>query len=209
MPDLVLLLSFAVASTALIIVPGPNLIYIVTQAMSQGTRAGLVSAAGVETATLVYVLATGVGVSGLIAQSNLAFAALKYAGAAYLAYLVVKVLRNPPSVAFGDNNPGAVSLGRIYRDGTVVNLLNPKVALFFLAFLPQFIDPSPSAAPAAAQLTVLGLVFLAVALVLDVGYALTSGAAANLIHRRGRQITWIRWPIATVYTGLAGYALLA
>ena len=208
MPDPILLVSFALASTALIIVPGPNLIYIVTQAMSQGTRAGLASAAGVETATLIYVLATALGVSGLIAQSDLAFAGLKYAGAAYLAYLTVKVLRNPPSVAFVDNGE-TLSLGRVYRDGTVVNLLNPKVALFFLAFLPQFVDTAPTAAPASAQLMVLGVVFLAVAFLLDLGYAVASGAAAALIRRKGGQIAWLRWPVATVYLALAGYALLA
>lgn len=208
MPDPILLLSFAVASTALIIVPGPNLIYIVTQAMSQGTRAGLASAAGVETATLVYVLATALGVSGLIAQSEVAFAALKYGGAAYLVYLAVKALRNPPSVELSKSDEER-PLGRIYRDGAVVNLLNPKVALFFLAFLPQFVETSPSAPPAAVQLMVLGLVFLVVALILDIGYALASGGAAALIRSKGGQISWLRWPVAVVYVSLAGYALLA
>lgn len=208
MPDLVTLGAFVLASSALIIVPGPNLIYIVTRGLAQGTRAGLVSAAGVETATLIYAMATALGVSALIARSDVAFATLRYAGAAYLVYLAVHTIRQPPTVDVDATAP-ARSLLRIYRDGAIVNLLNPKVALFFLAFLPQFVDTGGSAEPAGSQLLLLGAVFFVLALALDIGYALAGGAAGSWLRRHGNRIGWLRWPVSAVYLSLAGYAALA
>ena len=203
-----LLLTFAVASITLILVPGPNLVYIVTHSMSRGLRAGLASAVGVEIGTLVYVLATALGVSGVIARSDLAFSVLKYAGAGYLTYLALRVVQNPPAVTL---SAGVVAKSpwRACRDGAIVNLLNPKVGLFFLAFLPQFVETGPAAAPAATQLTVLGLVFLALAFVLDVAYAIAAGLAGSLIRTKGGEITWLRWPVVCIYVGLAAYAVVA
>lgn len=208
MPEPLVLLTFAAASIALIVVPGPNLVYIVTQSMSRGIRAGLASAAGVEIGTLVYVLATALGISGLIARSDLAFAVLKYAGAGYLLYLAIHVVQKPPAVML-PAGVAAKSPWRACRDGAIVNLLNPKVGLFFLAFLPQFVDTGPAAAPTATQLTVLGLVFLALAFLLDVAYAIAGGLAGSLIRSKGGQITWLRWPVVCIYIGLAAYALAA
>ena len=208
MPDLLTLGAFALASLALILVPGPNLIYIVTRSLAQGTRAGMASAAGVETATLIYATATALGVSALIVRSDVAFAALRYAGAGYLVYLAVRTLRQPPTVEMDATAP-ARSLRRTFRDGAIVNLLNPKVALFFLAFLPQFVDTGASADPAGSQLLVLGAVFFVLALALDIGYALAGGAAGSWLRRHGNHIGWLRWPVSSVYLALAGYAALA
>ena len=207
MPDSTTLVAFALASFAVIVVPGPNLVYIVTRGLAQGTRAALASAAGVETATLVYVTATAVGVAEVIARSETLFTLIRWAGAGYLVYLAVQTLRHPPVVAITEQ---ATPLGywRIYRDGAVVNLLNPKVALFFVAFLPQFVDRQ-STTSVGLQLIVLGAVFFAIALTLDIGYACISGAATTFIRRRGRGISWIRWPVATVYVSLAVYAVTA
>ncbi len=208
MPDLLTLGAFTLASLALILVPGPNLIYIVTRSIAQGTRAGLTSAAGVETATLVYVAATALGVSALIARSDLAFALLRYAGAGYLGYLAVHTMRQPPTVGLDATAPTR-SLRRTYRDGAIVNLLNPKVALFFVAFLPQFVTAGAPVGSARGQLLVLGAVFLVLALALDIGYALAGGAAGAWLRRHGNRIGWLRWPVSAVYLALAGYAALA
>lgn len=184
--------------------------YIVTRSVAQGTRAGLASAAGVETATLIYVMASALGVSALIAQSDAAFATLRYAGAAYLAYLAylaVHTLRQPRSLEVDTAAP-TLPLRRIYRDGAIVNLLNPKVLLFFLAFLPQFVTAGASTESARRQLLLLGALFLTLALALDIGYALAGGAAGRWLRRRGNQLTWLRWPVSAVYLTLAGYAAL-
>lgn len=207
MPDPVTLAAFLLASCALVVVPGPNLIYIVTRSMAQGTRAGLASAAGVETATLAYVMMTALGVSALVARSDPVFAAIRYAGAGYLLYLAVQAVGRPPTVEVSAAAPPQ-PLRRVYRDGAIVNLLNPKVLLFFLAFLPQFVTPGASTESARGQLLVLGGLFLAIALALDIGYALAGGAAGSWLRRRGDQLTWLRWPVGAVYVSLAGYAVL-
>lgn len=208
MPDPLTLGAFALTSIALVVVPGPNLVYIITRSLAQGTRAGLASAAGVETATSIYVAATALGVSALIERSDMALAVLRHAGAAYLIHLAVQTVRHPPTVGAGVT-ASERRLLRVYRDGAVVNLLNPKVALFFLALLPQFVDPAASPGPAQTQLLVLGLVFLVIALALDIGYALAAGTAASWLRGQGHELTWMRWPAAAVYLALAGYAVLA
>jgi len=199
--------AFVLASVAVVVIPGPNLVYIVTSSMAQGTRAGLASAAGVETATLLYVVMTAVGLSSLIASSDLALSTVRLAGAGYLAYLAVRTFRHPPTVAL-DGNTTVRPIRDIYRDGAVVNLLNPKVALFFLAFLPQFVSSEVSRSDGRAQLLTLGGIFFALALALDIGYALVAGAAGDWLHRRGGTISWLRWPVCAVYLALAGYAAL-
>lgn len=179
MPTTLTLGAFAHASFALIVVPGPNLVHNVTRSATDGTRAGLASAAGVETGTLIYVLASVVGVSGLISESEIAFATILYAGAGYLLYLAVQTLRHPPGVEMDARATPARSLIRTYFDATVVNLLNPKVALFFVAFLPQFLAPTDAAGPIHIQLLVLGIVFFAIALLLDISYALLGDTAGR------------------------------
>lgn len=207
MIDTTTLGAFVAATTALVIVPGPNLMFIVTRSFEQGTRAGLASAAGVETATLAYVVATAFGVAELVARSSLAFNTIRYLGAAYLVYLAVETIRHPPTVD-APTSAARRSLRVLYRDGAIVNLLNPKVALFFIAFLPQFVDLSSSQADTRSQLMVLGVVFLVVALALDVGYALAGGRAAAWLRRRGHQVEWLRWPVTAIYVGLAAYAVM-
>ena len=141
MPDPSRLALFVGAALLLLVVPGPSVLYIVTQSVSHGRRAGIVSVAGITTGTLVHIAAATVGLSALLASSALAFDVVKYLGAAYLI-----VGRHPPPGAAGSAGPAARArdtrdLGRLYRQGIVVNTLNPKTALFFLAFLPQFVDP--------------------------------------------------------------------
>jgi threonine/homoserine/homoserine lactone efflux protein len=185
--------AFIMTSLLLVALPGPNLIYIVTRAATQGRLAGLVSAAGVETATLVHVAAAALGVSAVLAAMPGMLTWIRIAGAGYLAWLAIRALIGG---ARKQTLPPA-PLGRIYREAMLVNLLNPKVLLFFLAFLPQFTTPGGGR----GELLGLGAVFVALALCLDVMYALVGG----MLRRWGSP----RYVAAAVYLGLAGYTVLA
>jgi threonine/homoserine/homoserine lactone efflux protein len=182
MPNGSTIALFLLAAVALAIVPGPAVAYIVTQSIDQGRRAGLVSALGVASGGLVHVAAATVGLSALIASSATAFTVVKLVGAAYLIAVGVRRIL----AGDGDDTQRRVlraPLRRIYRQGVIVNVLNPKTALFFLAFLPQFIDPNRGAVW--PQVAVLGVLFVAVAVLSDMTYALVSDAIAGRIRRTG------------------------
>lgn len=207
MPELSTFGLFALSALALVAIPGPNLVYIVTRSVDQGRRAGLASALGVETATLVHVAAAAAGLSAFLASSATAFTLVKYAGVAYLVYLGLRTLltREPP-----EDQPAAAEQApprRVYAEGFVVNLLNPKVALFFLAFLPQFVDPEAGAAW--SQVLVLGALLALIGLTLDLAYAFAAGALGGWVRgnpafaRRRRNIT------GGIYLTLAAVAVAA
>ncbi|MFD7556158.1 LysE family translocator [Streptomyces sp. NPDC059835] len=209
------LAGFVLASLLLVAVPGPNLVYIVTRSVQQGRRAGLVSALGVETGTLVHVLAAVGGAGTLITEHPLAFTVLRHAGAAYLAYLGVRALLARPSpdaevdpasgVGIGEAVPPVARAGplRVYRDAVLVNLLNPKVILFFLAFLPQFLPTGLPPGRMRVRMLLLGLVFLVVAFVLDLGYAFLGAALAGRMHGTPRRELRLSRLVGGVYLGLA------
>ncbi|WP_067461445.1 LysE family translocator [Actinomadura macra] len=207
-PEPARLLAFVGAAAVLILVPGPNLVYILTRSVAQGRRAGLMSALGVETGTLVHIAAAVLGLSSLIAASGVAFSVLKYAGAAYLVYLAVRALLHNELL---DASGGAEPLppGRLFRDGLLVNVLNPKVALFFLAFLPQFLPDGSDTASAHAQMAVFGVVFFVLALALDVTYALAGARARDWLGRRPRILRRQRFAVAGIYLLLGAYAVLS
>jgi threonine/homoserine/homoserine lactone efflux protein len=192
---------FAAASVALLLVPGPAVLYIVTQSAEQGRSAGLASVAGIHIGTLVHVLAAALGLSALILASAVAFNAVKFAGAAYLVYLGVRKLLERPAPA--ETEPRRAPLRTVFVRGTVVNVLNPKTALFFLAFLPQFVSPDRGAVW--SQVVVLGLVFVALGLVSDSAYALAGSAVGSLLRRRR---TAARRASGTIYVGLGAFAAL-
>jgi threonine/homoserine/homoserine lactone efflux protein len=166
------------AAVALIAIPGPNAIYIAARSLSQGRAAGVASALGVEAGTMVHVAAAAAGLSALIASSDVAFDTLRYLGSAYLFFLGLRAMRGVSDGEMRRADPS--SLRRAFVEGLLVNILNPKVALFFLAFLPQFTDPSGGSV--AVQTLVLGAVFFAIALVMDLIYAF----AASAVSRRVR-----------------------
>ena len=155
MPDWSTLLVFGLASLALVAIPGPNVIYIATRSLGQGRRVGVASALGVETGALVHIAAATAGLWALIRSSPLAFDVVKYLGAAYLIGLGIRALVRGQALDL-DGRTTAEPLRRAYSEGILVNVLNPKVALFFVAFLPQFVDPARGAP--AVQILVLGLV---------------------------------------------------
>ncbi|MGW0769108.1 LysE family translocator [Streptomyces sp. NPDC002676] len=197
------LAAFLLASLLLVAVPGPNLVYIVTRSVQDGRRAGLVSALGVETGTLVHVLAAVGGVGTLITDHPLAFTVLRHAGAGYLAYLGVRTLLSRPRPAAEAVPPARRRLLRVYRDAVLVNLLNPKVILFFLAFLPQFLPTGLSPGQTRARMLLLGVTFLAVALALDLGYALLGAALTGRLHGTPRRERRLSRLVGGVYLGLA------
>lgn len=206
MPTASTIALFLLAATALAIVPGPAVAYIVTQSIDQGRRAGAVSALGVASGGLVHVAAATVGLSALIASSATAFTVVKLVGAAYL---IVVGIRRILSGDAEETEPRALRapLRRIYRQGVIVNVLNPKTALFFLAFLPQFVDPDRGAVW--PQVAVLGVIFVSVAVLSDMTYALVSDAIAGRIRRTGTGAKVRRWLTGSVFVALGITAAVA
>ncbi len=171
---------FVVASLALLLTPGPAVLYIVARSVDLGRRAGLVSAAGVALGTMVHVAAASLGVSAVLLSSVAAFRVVKYLGAAYLAYLGLRRLSGGEEAA--SPGPQATSLRRVFSQGIVVNVLNPKTALFFFAFLPQFVSPETSSL--GVQVFQLGLLFVMMGLASDGAYAVVAGTLSTAIRRR-------------------------
>jgi threonine/homoserine/homoserine lactone efflux protein len=193
---------FSLTAVALLLVPGPAVLYVVVQSAEQGRRIGLASVAGIHLGTLVHVAAATVGLSALVVASAVAFSAVKYAGAAYLIYLGIRrLLARDEPVEAGRRRE---SLRRAFARGVVVNVLNPKTALFFLAFLPQFVDPNRGGVW--SQVLVLGLVFVGLGLISDSLYALAAGTVGDLLrhHRRA-----LRHGSGVAYIGLGAAAALA
>lgn len=166
------ILLFITAATILIVVPGPAVLYIMMKSMEQGYKAGLVSALGVGVGAMIHVVAAAVGISALLVASATAFSVLKYGGAVYLIYLGVRKLVDK-SPAVSSVQTERKSLGKIFYEGIVVNTLSPKSAIFFFAFLPQFINADRGGTT--SQILFLGLVFLVIAFVSDMCYVLLSG----------------------------------
>jgi threonine/homoserine/homoserine lactone efflux protein len=195
---------FVAAALVLLLTPGPAVLYIVARSIDEGRRAGLVSMLGVHVGTLVHVAAAAVGVSALLAASATAFAVVQYLGAAYLVYLGVRRLLDRGKPATLAPPP---PLQRAFLDGVVVNVLNPKTGLFFLAFLPQFVDVSRG--HVAAQTLCLGLLFVALGIVTDGLYAVTAGTAAGWLRGHPQVVAGERWVAGSMYVGLGVVAALS
>lgn len=176
------LATFLLASLVLAATPGPGVLYILARTLAQGRLAGLASVAGVAIGNLANALAAAIGLAALLALSSLAFTIVKYAGAAYLVYLGIRALGGGRS-PLAESAFGKAELLPIFRDGFVVALLNPKTALFFAAFLPQFID---AAASPLAQSALFGSLFVLIAVITDSLYVLSASALWPLLkHRKG------------------------
>jgi threonine/homoserine/homoserine lactone efflux protein len=201
-PDSTSVALFCLAALALLAIPGPAVLYVVVQSAEQGRRVGLASVAGIHVGTLVHVAAAAAGLSALIVASAVAFSTVKYAGAAYLIYLGVRKLLERSTV--NEMEQARESLRRAFGRGAVVNVLNPKTALFFLAFLPQFVDADRGGVW--SQALVLGFVFVGLGLVSDSLYALAAGTVGGLLRRRRRAL---RFGSGVVYIGLGTAAALA
>jgi len=199
MPDLTQLPLFLLASAVLLLTPGPAVLYIIARSVDQGRRAGLVSVCSIEVGNFMHVIAATLGLSALLLSSAVAFTIVKYLGAAYLIYLGLRTLfRRQASQASVSSHPH--SLRRMFTQGVVVATLNPKTALFFVAFLPQFVDPSGGAI--AGQLLMLGCIFILLALLSDSMYALLAGTVGQWLKGSRSLRRAERYVVGSVYIGL-------
>ena len=205
MPDPTLWGLFVVASIVLLLTPGPAVLFIVARSVEQGRAAGLVSVLGIHLGTIVHIIAAAVGLSALIMASALAFAIVKYVGAAYLIWIGIRTLMAKDADPAAPVAP-AEPLARVFRDGFVVNLFNPKTAIFFLAFLPQFVDPARGALH--WQILVLGLTFMGLGIMSDGMFALAAGTAGDFLRRNRRFLRMQRWFAGSSFIGLGVTAAL-
>jgi threonine/homoserine/homoserine lactone efflux protein len=181
MPDTSTFALFVVAALVLLVIPGPSVLYIVARSIEGGRTAGFVSVLGVQTGAMVHIAFATVGLSAILASSAVAFSVVKWLGAVYLVWLGLRrILGRDEGGDDGDVEPARLS--RVFSQGVIVNTLNPKTALFFLAFLPQFVDPARGAAW--TQILLLGATFVILALCSDGLYALLSGTAGGWLRHR-------------------------
>lgn len=213
LPPWPLFTAFLLASLVLAITPGPGVFYIVTRSLLQGRRCGLASVAGVALGNLGNAMGASLGLAALFAVSSAAFVVVKYAGAAYLVWLGLQALRAPravaqpaPAQAAVAAEAASVSLQRVVREGFVVALLNPKTALFFAAFLPQFLNLGTLQL---TQTALLGSIFVLIAAVTDSLYALTAGALAPLMSRSQQAQHASRYVTAASFIGLGLFTALS
>jgi threonine/homoserine/homoserine lactone efflux protein len=184
------LLAFALLSFVLIIVPGPNVLFVISRSLMLGRAAGVGTAAGGQVGVYLQVVAVAFGVGALVERSVAVFTVIKLAGAAYLAYLGVQAIRHRRSLrAALDVAAEPKSLSRILRDGIVVGVSNPKVIVFFAAVLPQFVNRAAGHVP--EQMLLLGSVFLAIAVVCDSSWALAAGTARAWLARSPRRLEMV------------------
>lgn len=191
---------FIAASLAVIVAPGPDNIYVLTRGIAQGREVALVSAWGMCSGLLFHTTLAAVGLSAILARSALAFSMLKYAGAAYLIYLGVRAFLSKEDFAPSREEPPAARLGSFFFRGLTMNLLNPKVAVFFLAFLPQFASPATDGT--ALRLMALGLIFALLSVVVFSALALFSGILGDKLSSNYRFAGALRWLTGCVLVGL-------
>lgn len=192
---------FVTAALLICVTPGPDMIYILTYGLSLGTRAALVSALGMAAGMLCHTTAVALGVAALVHSSPLAYRFLRYAGAVYLVYLALRATLSAHSGEKLVVNTATSTSWTIVRRAALTNLLNPKILLFYLAFLPQFVSSSEGSAT--VQLLILGLTFVVLGLLVDGAIALLSGQIGALFRRRPHSGTWLNRFTAVVFLGLA------
>jgi threonine/homoserine/homoserine lactone efflux protein len=193
------LVLFVIAGLVLNLTPGPDLLYITARSLGQGARAGAASALGISAGCLVHTAAAALGISVLLQALPLAYDAIRLAGAAYLIFLGVQALRTRVAAAGVAPLP-PTPLRRVFWQGFVTNVLNPKVALFFLAFLPQFADPARGAF--ALQVLVLGLIFIVNGLWVCLAVAYTAAGAAQWLQQRGAAVVALQRGAGALLIGL-------
>jgi threonine/homoserine/homoserine lactone efflux protein len=198
MPEKTAFLTFLFAAFMLNIAPGPDMLYVIGRSVGQGRKAGIVSALGIFVGCWAHILAAAFGIAALLRSSPIAFNMVRYAGVAYLVYLGVKMLVKHSSLVQQQLQPD--SLAAIFRQGVITNVLNPKVALFFLAFLPQFIDARRGSV--AWQILLLGLIFNVGGTAVNLGVAYAGGTLGELLRRNARFARLQQWFTGLVFIGL-------
>ncbi|MGO1974244.1 MAG: LysE family translocator [Propionibacteriaceae bacterium] len=199
-----ILLAFAIASVIVMVIPGPAVAYVVARSVEHGPRAGLYSVLGLEAAATMHVILAAAGISTLVQLVPMGLRLLAWTGAGYLVWLAIRELMTFRQKTEEAATPTSARPGRLFLDGFLVDLLNPKTLLFFLAFLPQFIDPNR---PWAGQVTALGLIFVLIAAGCDTGYALLAGRLSRRLRRTSGSRRGLKVASAGVYLALAGVAV--
>ena len=179
MPEKAAFVAFLIAAFALNLAPGPDMLYVIGRSVGQGRKAGIVSSLGVFVGCWVHILAAAFGIAALLRSSPIAFNVVRYAGAAYLIYLGIKMLAQKTDLA--SQQLKAERLGTIFRQGAITNMLNPKVAIFFLAFLPQFVNAQRGSV--VLQILVLGLIFNVGGTLVNLAVAYAGGTLGELLRR--------------------------
>ncbi len=205
MPSSVSLLGFVAAALLILVMPGPGVLYVVARSVGQGHRAGLVSALGLSAGVFVHIAAAAAGISAILLASATAFGVVKGLGAGYLIYLGIRTLFTRGPAATMEVST-IRSSHRLFLDGVLVSALNPKIAVFFLAFLPQFVEPSRGPVP--QQIVFLGLIYVGLALVTDGGYALLAGSLRDGLRVGIVQGPLLRYVSGSIYLGLGVSAAL-
>lgn len=206
MPDDAILLGFVVASLVVLVTPGPGVFYVVARSLAQGRRAGLVSALGLSAGVFFHVAAATIGISAILLTSATAFNLVKILGAGYLIYLGLKTIFAGRPAA-GMTAPPPATLHRLFVDGVIVSLFNPKIAVFFLAFLPQFVGADQPAAP--QQVLFLGTIYAGLAFLTDGTYALLASGLRRWFDSRVLQSPLVKYLSGSVFIGLGINTTLA
>ncbi|GLK55104.1 threonine/homoserine/homoserine lactone efflux protein [Methylopila capsulata] len=201
MPSTATLLAFAAVSLGMVLTPGPNMLYLISRSLCQGPKAGLISLGGVALGFLVYMLCAAFGITALLFAVPFAYDALRLAGAAYLAWLAWNAVKPGGASPFEVRTLAPDSPRRLFLMGLVTNLLNPKVAMFYLALFPQFIDPA--AGSVLTQTLALGAVQITISMAGNAMFALTAGGIAAFLARHPLWVTAQRWLMGLVLGGLA------
>jgi threonine/homoserine/homoserine lactone efflux protein len=193
------LFLFLPAAWALNIAPGPDFLYVLAQAAKQGRLAGFASALGIMVGCLIQTLIVALGLASILATVPLAYDIVKYVGAAYLIYLGIRAIvsRQHSLVAPAIKHSG---LWRVFARGVITNVLNPKVALFFLAFLPQFADPAHGSVP--LQIMILGTIFNISGTVVNIVVSLTAGSLGNWLKKHAHASRVLNWLTGGIFIGL-------
>ncbi len=198
---------FLPATLIMLLTPGPAVLYIIARGINQGRRTALVSVFGIACGALVHVAAAVLGLSALMLASALAFSVVKYLGAAYLIYLGLRTLLTRDKTADGVVEVSGQPLRQAFSQAIIVSILNPQTALFFFAFLPQFVDPAHGSV--SAQMFILGILFVTMAVTTDSGYAILAGTLGGLLRGRRNVQRVQRYVAGTVYIGLGLAAALS
>lgn len=206
LPEPSVLLPFALAVVVIALTPGPDMTFFIGRALTQGRAAGLAAMAGASTGIVVHTMLVALGISALIVAAPTAFMVLKVAGALYLFWLAVQAVRHGSALTLPDRPPPRAGLAATWASGVAINLLNPKIILFFMTFLPQFVradDPH-----AAAQLVTLGILFILIACCITVPMILAADRVAATLRGRPRIARVMDWLFASVFAAFAAHLLL-
>lgn len=202
-----IIFTFIGATAALAIAPGPDNVYVLMQSIANGKKYGLATVAGLVSGCLVHTTLLAFGVSAIIRKSDTLFFGIKLFGAMYLLFLAYQVFRSDAAIKLSDAIPPKKSIAGLFRQGFIMNVLNPKVTLFFLAFFPGFLFSTTIST--VIQFYVLGVLFMLVSGIVFSFIAILSGMISEYITKKAKVVFFLKWFQIVVFVGIAGYLLLS